>query len=256
MNTCPSDFALDDLELHGGAGSADLTAHLVGCGRCATRLRERARLREDYQPLPAARLLAAARESERQQTSRRRWRLSFGLPLTLAGACALVFMVLRTSAPLPAPSQVVVLPKGAYGLDVFFRRGGEISVLAPGQAIAPRDELRFRVRAVPKDVGYITLGSIDGRGSFSPFYPASLDAMALALPAAGDPLPGAITLDDQPGPERLFFVMSPSPLRAADVARFAESSAAATAPATSIAGVPVHSGWLVLPKLPSAGSAP
>jgi len=63
-------------------------------------------------------------------------------------------------------------------------------------------------------------------------------------------------LDDAPGPERLFVVISGAPLSEAAVAEAAEAQAPAAATVDRIANQPVHSAWIALPKRAGAPAAP
>ena len=74
------------------------------------------------------------------------------------------------------------------------------------------------VAAAHPDQRYVTVGSVDGTGRFSPFYPANLDGHSVTLPALGQPLGPPIVLDAAPGPERIVVVRSARPLSVAAVA--------------------------------------
>jgi hypothetical protein len=156
----------------------------------------------------------------------------------------LAFVVARPTVLTP----VHVLAKGTVSVDVLCRRGNRVFTLEAGEPLQAGDEIRFRVRGAPAEARFVTVGSVDGTSRYSPFYPPELSDSSAAMVDSGAALPGGITIDDEPGPERVLVVLSASPLRAADVARVAEQRAAGEESVESIAGIAVHSSWLVLPK--------
>jgi hypothetical protein len=234
---CPSDFSLDDLELHGPAGAT----HLAGCARCADRRARRAVLEAEFRGPMADQVWAAVRRAGPGRARGHRRALLGGV----AAAClaALVVVGLRR-----APERAYTGVKGGVGLEVVCRRDGRLFHLEAGQPVQRGDQLRFRPLGVPPGARHLVLGSVDGSGRFAPFYPADVSRESVPLPAAGEPLPGAVTLDDAGGPERLLLVVSPAPLAAAAVAAVAERAAATGEVPSSIAGVPVAGRWLVFPR--------
>ncbi len=162
----------------------------------------------------APRQLAALRqrlEAEGARAGTPFWRRPLVLLAPLAAAAAAVMLVLVLRAP-PGPEDAVGF-KGALAVRVVARRGESQLVVQPGAELAAGDALRFVV-TVPAP-GHLTVFSVDGRGELSPFYPESepaQDERPLRLERAGQhELPGSVTLDDAPGPERLFVVYSPAP---------------------------------------------
>jgi hypothetical protein len=94
-----------------------------------------------------------------------------------------------------------------------------------GDTVAePGDEVQFTVRAAA-GLEYVLVGSVDGTGRFSSFYPDSLQGRSVELPPSGDPLAPPVVLDNAPGPERIVVVLSHAPLPVDAVARWAEASA-------------------------------
>lgn len=241
MTLCPSDFALDDLELHAADDTHELTAHLAGCSRCAARVAERAAIRGRFAPRPAAVMWAEL--ARRDVAPRRRWLRRLALPLACASAAAVALVVVR---PVDDPPPRV-LAKGGSAVEVICRRAGRVFALAPGQGLATGDEVRLRLSGAPAAARFVVAGSVDGTGRYSPFFPPGLADQSLALPPPGEPLPGAVTIDAQAGPERVVVVLSSTPLRVADVARAAEAHAGGGG-LSEVAGVPVWGSWLVLDK--------
>lgn len=163
----------------------------------------------------APRQLAALRQRLEAEGARSRtpfWRRPFVLVAPLAAAAAAAMLVLVLRAPPPVPDEAVSF-KGSLAVRVVARRGERQLAVQPGAELAPGDALRFVV-TVPAP-GHLTIFSVDGRGALSPFYPETdpeKDARPLRLERAGEhELAGSVTLDDAPGPERLFIVYSPEP---------------------------------------------
>jgi hypothetical protein len=244
MKPCPSDFSLDDLEIHGGGASPELAAHVAGCDRCRTRGAARVARQEEFR---AEMSPAVWRAIERRVSGRPWWRRSWVVPALALAAVAPVVVVLGTGDQV-----AYVGTKGAPSVDIICRRGAETASLAAGAPVAPGDELRFRPLASPPDARYLMIGSVDGSGRFAPFYPARADGESVPLPPPGAPLPGGIRIDATPGPERLVVLWSVAPVPAAAVAPVAEAAAERLAPIPEIAGVAVTSAWQLLPKDPLA----
>jgi hypothetical protein len=87
--------------------------------------------------------------------------------------------------------------------------------VSPGEPLRPGDQIRFVLERVR--YRYVLIASVDGAGRASIYVPyegsASLDI------GAGDrvEIPGSIVVDDTPGPERLFALVSARPIDAAGV---------------------------------------
>jgi hypothetical protein len=166
-----------------------------------------------------------------------------GLPVAAAAGVAMV-------AGTHRPPGLYQAAKGAVAVDVAGRRHGRVFAFDPGMAAAPGDELQLTVHAAG-DLRYVLVGSVDGTGRFSPFYPAVRDGQSVPLPPAGRPLEPPIVLDDAPGPERLLVIVSDAPLAVSAVAPVAESVQARTE-RLEIPGVPptarTVAHWITLPK--------
>jgi hypothetical protein len=244
---CPSDFSLDDLELHGPATT--LAAHLAGCARCATRRQQRASLAAEFRNTAADAVWAAVQL--RTAPGARRRSVKLGL-LALAAAAGLVLVAGLSLRPPVRDREVESVAyvgiKGRPGLDIVCRRQTRTFRLEPGQPLQPGDELRFRAVGTPPDARYLVLGSVDGTGRFAPFYPNDMGQPSVPLPPPEQALPGGVTIDEAPGPERLLLVVSDRPVSARAVARAAEAGAATGRFPAIIDGVAVASRWLPLPK--------
>jgi hypothetical protein len=232
MMPCPSDFALDDAELHGG--SAAHVTHLRSCARCAARLGERRALGAEFREREAERVWEAIR---RRPPRRARRALLVAAPL--AAAAAGLLLVVR-----PRP---YVGAKGTLAVEIICRRGERIFALGAGDGVSAGDELRFRVRGVPERMRFIAIGSVDGTGQYAPFFPDDLAGESLPTPGGDGLMPGAVTLDGAPGPERILVVTSAFALPMAAIADAARAQAGGRVP-DAIAGQPVHGVWIALPK--------
>ncbi|HXT99610.1 MAG TPA: hypothetical protein VN903_01370 [Polyangia bacterium] len=244
---CPSQFALDDRALHGAggpAGAQTIDSHVEGCARCQAALAARAADRASFdETAPVLWTRIAAR-----RRARVRWRSAWlGVPALIAGLGAAVLMI-AARGPGPAPSPLpYVGPKGRPPIAIACRRAGTVFGLAPGDEVAPGDELRFTPLPVRPDARFVHVGSVDGTGRYTPFYPLA-GAAGVVLPAPGQPLDGGIRLDAAPGPERLFVVLSAAALSVDAVRAVAEANAGARTTVDRIDGVSVTTAWIVLPK--------
>ena len=265
---CPSDFALDDRAVHGGTTAATIDTHVATCPRCQARLRVRALhvSRFDaalagpvWQGVQARRAAGDARIGAGAARGPRLFSWPV-LALALGGAAAipLLVMVLPRHATRAVGSAAYIATKGRAAVDIVCRRAGRVFALAPDQPVAPGDELRFLARPVAapptaRPLAFIQIGSVDGGGAYAPFYPSQDGSASVPLPAPGTALPGSIRLDDAPGPERLFVVLSARPLSVAAVAAAARAHAKARTPVTEIDGATAVTDWIVLDKRATAG---
>jgi hypothetical protein len=253
MNECLSDLALDDREIH-GARPPDAERHLDGCERCRARLHQRAgRVAEWDGALAAPAWQAVLARRRAALDARRRWRLAWPAALALAGGMAALALVARPNPPGPAAPAPYIGAKGrAAPAQIVARRDGRTFVVGVGgEPVAPGDQLVFRPLPVWPDARFIQIGSVDGTGAYTSFYPPASPAggaRSVPLPASGRALDGGIVLDDAPGPERLFVVLSAAPLAEADVRAAALADGARGGVPGQIAGTPVVSAWIVLPK--------
>lgn len=274
MTACPSGLAIDDAHLHGG--DVALEEHLRDCAACQVRHRERTAavaLFEETMARPTWSRIAAARAASR---GRKRWPPLRGWrALGGAGACAVVLVLVaivarpgwgpsswRTpigvsapSAPHEALADGYVGPKGWASTDVICRRGDRVFVLGSDDIVATGDELRFRPRAQGPEARFIQIGSVDGTGKYTTFYPGHTGASSVGLPPVGETLAGSIRLDDAPGPERVLVVVSATSLAVSDVGRAAEARALDAKPIDTIGEVPVRSAWVILAKRAAGPSA-
>jgi hypothetical protein len=199
--TCPSGFSLDEMLTHGAAPA--VSAHVDGCARCQSRVAER---RADVARFEAMAAPMWRNIEARGRRGRRWW------PALLVAAAALGGTLLLVRGDHDDRTYVGL--KGAASVVVVARRGSEQLVIDDQHPAAPGDALRFFVSG-PSAERFAIVGSIDGQGDVSLFYPPEPDGRSIALPPPGQPLPGSIVLDAAPGPERLFVVLTREPIAAA-----------------------------------------
>ena len=249
MNECLSEFALDDLAVNGRT-DAVVVEHLNGCQACRVRIdRRQARVSEFQAALAAPTWTRVRAEAATRRRARRRvlpWAAIAG------GAAAMLLLVVLPRRP---PGSLGPTPKGSSLAEIVCRRGERTFVIGTGDEVSPGDRLRFRPLPIWPQARYIQVGSVDGTGGYSAFYPAG-DGVSVALPARGEPLGGSIRLDDAPGPERLFVVLSATPLSTRDVRRAAEAHAVDGERVARIGGADVVSAWMTLPKRGGSSAAP
>jgi hypothetical protein len=140
--------------------------------------------------------------------------------------------------------------KGALAVELTARRAGRTFAVDGATPVRPGDQLQLTVRAAAASARYVLVGSVDGSGRFSPFYPATDSGASVTLPPPNQPLAPPIVLDAAPGPERILVVTSLVPVTVPAVRSLAESAAAAAAlaPIHAVQGVPVTSTWLTVAK--------
>ena len=259
MNSCLSELALDDHEIHGRFDAAS-QAHLRSCVACQARRSARDAAVAEFQSTWAAPIwtrISARRRTE--LASRRRLSLRALRLLTLGAAVASLFGLIVLRQEQTGPDRLIgrdSTPKGKALAEIVCRRGDRTFALRSGDEVAAGDALRFRPLPSWPAARYIQVGSVDGTGAYAPFYPPSGEGISVVLPAPGSPLGGSIRLDAAPGPERLFIVLSATPLGVRDVRQAAEAHAASSERIDRIAGAPVSSSWTVLPKREGAPGGP
>jgi hypothetical protein len=124
------------------------------------------------------------------------------------GASALA---VRWSVGLSSDEPSAVIP-GGPSLRVSARRSGRTFRVADGDKLAPGDELHFAV--TPMGLGYLLIASVAGDGQPRVYFPPHGTASGKIDPRRPSELPDAIVLDEAPGPERVFALLSQQPLGA------------------------------------------
>ena len=204
---CPSDFDLDLVHLHAGA-APEIKRHAAGCAACQRSLTERRHIADEFRVNLAPRTEGAVLRG----AYRRSWSLRRLAPLFALSAVGLTLALLVPRRFAPSYEG---LKGNAPTVEVFCRRSNNaIVILESGDTVAAGDALRFLPRMPPSSpYRFIMIGSVDGNGQASLFYPEHETEDSVPLPPAGEVLPGAEILDAALGPEHITAIFSDRPLR-------------------------------------------
>ena len=126
--------------------------------------------------------------------------------------------------------------KGGGDLLTYVRRGTKVSRLAPGGVVAAGDALRFVVET--GDHRYLFIAGVDGGGRAHAYYPYGQWQSVPVAPHARFEVPGSLVLDNAPGPERIFAMVSSRPLDGDDVRAILEELARRGPPAIRTTATP------------------
>jgi hypothetical protein len=175
-------------------------AHTAQCSRCNAELDQALQAKHRFDQFVFPRTLAAVESRYRRKSFWRRFAPIF-LAVPAMAAAALVVV----NRAVPAAETPLYQSKGAASMKVFARRGERVFPVEDGAFLSAGDRLRFEVE--PGSARFVSIGSIDGSGHSTLYYPGTrIDAPGL--------LEGSILLDDAAGPERIFAVFSDSQLEA------------------------------------------
>jgi hypothetical protein len=201
---CPSDLRLEAHLLD--AGTSGLLPHLDHCPDCQARVRRMEAEGEDFRRFVYPATVDAVVEAARPARS---WSW-FATLVPAAAAAAAGFLVLLQ----PSPPDGYVGTKGdALGLTVFVGTPDGARTVADGATLPASSALRFQVRSPSGCRLWIV--SLDAAGQVSRLYPP-LGEEGGEIGAEGL-LPGGAVLDGRTGPERIFAVCSPEPLRLQEI---------------------------------------
>jgi hypothetical protein len=227
---CPSNFVLDAFRLGLDETPAE---HVKACPRCAAWLAAQARLENEMAPIviPA---------EPRRSWGIVKYLLGLGLPLAAAATALLLWFV-----PKP-PTETA---KGHFvPVQVARMRAGSVAWLPPGASLLPNDSLRFFVGKDDVEDRHVLIGSVDGSGRLSRFYPADADGCSVLVPTSGEALEGSVVIDGTAGPERIVVVLSHRPLCWTTVGEPVKRFALGAPAAGELASADVHVTRLILPK--------
>jgi Putative zinc-finger len=195
--SCISDLGLDAFR----AGDlppervAIVEQHLEQCAQCRAR----------RQSLDSAADAYTRRADFREPLARaqaslaRRRRSHVGVLFASAAALVVMIAVATTLAPDAEHRR-----KGASSVGYYVLRDGQLFRAHAGQALRPRDRLRFTWRS-DRPV-YLTILSLDARGAASTYFPAPGPQQPLRPSGSEVELPAAVELDDTLGLENLFVI--------------------------------------------------
>jgi len=193
--------------------AAGVRAHLARCPRCREDERAAAELRAEF----VARVLPRGLRPDRLPGSAAgRWWLATALALAAAAIAIAVWP--RSADPVRSDRAGDLAIKGEASWQVFASRGGRVFAVHDGIELAPGDQIRFAV--TPGAARYLLVASVDGLGTPTIYYPYDGARSAeITGPIAGErvELPGSIMLDAAPGPERIYALLSATPLSAEEV---------------------------------------
>jgi hypothetical protein len=213
---CPSDLALEVYLLD--RGTSNLSPHVGSCPTCQSRV---ARMEEQGQeflqyvfPATVGKIEEAAGE---HRSAWRRWIMIAPVPLAGAAA-ALLLLAHPASGPSPlGPDESYVGIKGggagSLGLSVFLGAAEGARLVQEGEPIPAASALRFKVQ--PTKECRLWMVSVDAAGQVSRLYPTVGEGGAEL--SRGGALPGGAVLDGHSGPERIFALCSPKPVKYAQV---------------------------------------
>jgi hypothetical protein len=176
--------------------------HAACCERCGSELRQARAASGRFHGQVFARTLPEIERRLLHPPRRRLWLATLGI-----AAVAFLFIVPKLRPQADEPSYGT---KGGGALQIFGRRGDRALTVQEGARLRAGDQLRFAVQS--GGARFVLVGSADGRGQASIYYPSAplgRDGGLLEL------LPESIVLDDAPGPERIFAIFSDRPLDAA-----------------------------------------
>lgn len=197
-----SALELDELVLGSlePAAEAHVRAHLASCARCRGDEAASSALREHFDRTVLARTLPD------RAHARRSWWL--GLAAPALAAVVVGFLLIRRPARMDEPELGI---KGDATWQVFANRDDKTFAVHDGTKLAAGDRIRFVV--TPNGATHLLIGSVDGAGEVSIYYPYDGDASG-PVSGARIELPGSIVLDHARGPERLQAIFSTAPVSA------------------------------------------
>ncbi|WP_309895897.1 hypothetical protein [Archangium sp.] len=207
---CPSDFTLD--RLHAGELSREQAQttekHVAGCAECGARMAER---RAGFDGVPGVDprvMLGRIRTGlDRPAPLPERllgWVRRALTPLAVLTTAALALVVVSRQEDVQPP---MTRTKGALALHVFRLVGDQSEEVVSGGTFAPGDRLRFAVD-LPSE-GFVTVVGVEASGTLYTAWPLETGTQTRFAEGNGITLPGAVSLDDQPGRETFHLVHCP-----------------------------------------------
>jgi hypothetical protein len=227
------DFDSLDLAGPGSPGAGPFVAHLDACPACREQQKARQALADQFAREVLPRSLPAVRQ---RLAPRSRWRMGWWAFALSPVACGvlLAFLGLHKSTdhtlsvgkPVPGDLGDIGIDigiKGGRDLLTYVRRGNKVTRLAPGGVVAAGDALRFVVETGSHR--YLFIAGVDGGGRAHAYYPFGQWQSAAVAPHSRFEVPGSLVLDNAPGPERIFALVSSRPLDGDDVRPILEALA-------------------------------
>jgi hypothetical protein len=211
-----SSFHLELLRLGEASGDerAWIDRHLRECPRCGEMASAFESHRREFGARESAAKAPPPGALETRRGGRATARIGFGILLPVAAAVALFLSVKRPSTPVTEPE---ILAKGEAGLMLVARRGARVFPVEPNEKLRAGDQIRFVV-SHPRH-RYLLIGSIDGSGHASIYFPYEGAESAEIGRRDRFEVPGSIVIDATPGPERFFALFSGRPLQTTSIRR-------------------------------------
>jgi len=211
---CPPPASIEQLASGEVSGDA-LAAHVSGCASCQAEL---AKLQEEQRAFLAARPKELFVAQVERRAARSRRGPAKMLAVAMAGAGALAVLLIAQQRPV----ENRVSFKGALA-SIHVQRAGTEHALGAGEALHPKDALRFVIHA--ERAGYAAVFERDAQGTVAVVAPYNAKNPQAIAPGS-TALPDSAVLDAVPGTESFFSVYSPEPF---DIAAITTQLAAGTA---------------------------
>jgi hypothetical protein len=236
------DFDRLDLKRPDASQADPFLAHLGACPACREQQKARQALADQFAREVLPRSLPVVRQ---RLEPRSRWRLSWWALALSPVACGVLLAFLglhktpdhTMSVGKPIPGDLGDLGiKGGGDLLTYVRRGTKVTRLAPGVAVAAGDALRFVVETGSHR--YLFIAGVDGGGHAHAYYPFGQWQSVPVAPHSRFEVPGSLVLDNAPGPERIFAMVSSRPLDGDDVRAMLEALARRGPPAIRTTAAP------------------
>ncbi len=177
--------------------------HLATCAACQALLAEVNALRERFSTSVLERTLPEVRRRARRR--RRLWAWALSMPLVFATGAASVLLLRSDREPEFGF-------KGAPRLQIFVRRGEKALDVPSGSTLHAGEQVRMSID--PAGYGYLLVGGVDASGKASIYVPfEGTRSVPISQPTTF-PATGSLVLDETPGPERIFALLSRSPIEA------------------------------------------
>lgn len=247
-----SSETIDLLMLSGLDAAATNAAkhHIDGCAMCRTRWRELNEDKEKFQQFVFPRTLQSVTSRAITPTFFERLRLTFGpwkrqiqLGAAAAAAVTIGIVVMRAGDPqTQTEDEIYIGVKGTklakndvrdvslkgdarIAMEVVAQRAaeGQFPVKA-GSVLKPGDKIQFIVN--PGAAKFVMIGSRDGSGQFTVYYPFGGDKSA-SIDRGSHQLPNSVELDAVAGQEKLVAVFSNAPVEAKALKQAVEANPSA-----------------------------
>ncbi|MEN9579741.1 MAG: hypothetical protein RJA70_2750 [Pseudomonadota bacterium] len=230
-------FSTFDLELSLLEGESSLkhrkiAAHLQGCAQCRDAMAELKRLHSEFETSVLPRALLNARSEQPTTNSGLSllprtfgsrptpWHLHPAVWAPALASAAAIVLALGLGSRDTGPTQPAadLQAKGDAQLSTYIHEGGTTRQL-PSTGVGARagDEVRFVLTTTSSRTRYLLLISVESTGKTNVYWPPSGERNSAIRAPGRFEVPGSIVLDDAPGPERVFALLSSLPLETAVV---------------------------------------